>query len=190
MIAFAGSVPENYHRNLGAVLFQPYASDLAGRIERAERVLEIACGTGILTQAIADRFPSAEIVATDLNPGMIEIAKQHVRSNATTWRQADATQLPFPDREFDTVVCQFGFMFVPEKVRRLSRSAARAAARRYFSVQRLGFARGERRQPHRGRCCQSDDEKGSAAIHPDAVLDARLGRSSSSCVRAISSESR
>jgi len=116
MIAFAGSVPENYHRDLGAVLFQPYAEDLAGRIGEAARVLEIACGTGIVTKTILDRLPRAAIVATDLNQGMIDIAKQHVDSNRVTWRQADAMQLPFADAEFDAVVCQFGFMFVPDKL--------------------------------------------------------------------------
>ncbi len=129
MIASAGSVPENYNRYLGPVLFEPYAADLAGRINNADRILEIACGTGILTKAILGRHSRASVVATDLNRGMIEIAKQHVQSDRVTWREADAAQLPFGQNEFDTVVCQFGFMFVPDKlaafreVRRVLRSS-------------------------------------------------------------------
>ena len=116
MIAFAGTVPENYHRHLGAILFEPYAADLVQRIDRAGRILEIACGTGVVTDAITRRFPKAQIVATDLNPGMIEIAKQNTRAKNIEWRQADAMQLPFADGQFDTVVCQFGLMFVPDKL--------------------------------------------------------------------------
>jgi len=116
MIAFAGSVPENYHRYLGSVLFEPYAQDLARRIGKADRILEIACGTGIVTNVLIDRLPQTMIVATDLNQGMIDIAKQHVDSKRVTWRQADATKLPFGDGDFDAVVCQFGFMFVPDKL--------------------------------------------------------------------------
>lgn len=116
MIAFSGSVPENYHRHLGPVLFEPYAKDLAARIGDVQRLLEIACGTGIVSQALARQLPDATIVATDLNQAMLDIAMQHVDSKRVTFRQADAMQLPFGDGEFDAVVCQFGFMFVPDKV--------------------------------------------------------------------------
>ena len=116
MIAFTGAVPENYDRYLGDILFAPFAADLSKRVGGAGRILEIACGTGVLTQAILERDSGATIVATDLNQGMIDVAQQKARSDRVTWRQADAMRLPFGDHEFDAVVCQFGFMFVPDKL--------------------------------------------------------------------------
>jgi ubiquinone/menaquinone biosynthesis C-methylase UbiE len=117
--AFVGSVPENYDRFMGPMFFEPYAVDLAERlpIEGAGTVLEIACGTGIVTRAIRDILPSsARIVATDLNQGMIDVAQGKFEGDAAIeFRQADATDLPFDDAGFDVVVCQFGLMFFPDK---------------------------------------------------------------------------
>jgi ubiquinone/menaquinone biosynthesis C-methylase UbiE len=117
MIAFAGSVPENYDRHLREILFEPVARDLGTRVADRGQILEIACGTGILTREIVARCPHATIVATDLNPGMIEVAKQSFDSTRVTWRQADAEKLPFGDGEFDAIACQLGYMFVPDKLR-------------------------------------------------------------------------
>ena len=116
---FAGSIPEAYDRYLGRVLFQPYAEDLAARLKLEENgsVLELACGTGILTRILRDRLPAtAKLVATDLNEPMIETAAKKFREGeGIEWQQADASSLPFDDRSFDAVVCQFGIMFVPDK---------------------------------------------------------------------------
>src|SRR5262249_28954972 len=76
--AFTGSVPELYTRYAGPVFFAPYAADLAGRIKgmTSGALLETACGTGILTRALAAALPGAvAITATDLNPPMIDFAK-------------------------------------------------------------------------------------------------------------------
>ncbi|HYV84540.1 MAG TPA: methyltransferase domain-containing protein [Patescibacteria group bacterium] len=116
---FVGSIPENYDRYLGPVLFEPYARDLAGRLRASDgaRVLELACGTGIVTRRLRERMPaSARLVATDLNEPMLEIARRRLAGAAgVEWRQADACELPFPPASFDAVVCQFGLMFVPDK---------------------------------------------------------------------------
>ena len=118
--AFVGSVPENYDRFMGPMFFEPYAVDMAERlpIEGVESVLEIACGTGIVTRAMRDILPSAaRIVATDLNEGMIERARgKFGPDDGIEFRQADATSLPFDDASFDAVVCQFGLMFFPDKL--------------------------------------------------------------------------
>jgi ubiquinone/menaquinone biosynthesis C-methylase UbiE len=116
---FDGSIPATYDRCLGPVLFEPYARDLASRIAASGsgRILELACGTGILTAELSRRLPSsARLVATDLNPPMLELARDKLGAGLPIeWRQADAAALPFPDASFDAVVCQFGLMFVPDK---------------------------------------------------------------------------
>ena len=119
--AFTGSVPENYDRYLGPVLFEPYARDLAVRVDVGEgaRVLELACGTGILTRLLRERLPrGARLTATDLNEAMIDYAaRKFSHDGEVEWRQADAADLPFDDESFDAVACQFGFMFVPDKAK-------------------------------------------------------------------------
>jgi SAM-dependent methyltransferase len=82
-----------------------------------ERVLETAAGTGIVTRRLRDLLPrGAHLIATDLNPPMLEVARQKFRPDeAVEFQRADATALPFPDSSFDAVVCQFGVMFFPDK---------------------------------------------------------------------------
>jgi ubiquinone/menaquinone biosynthesis C-methylase UbiE len=116
---FAGSIPAAYDRYLGPIFFQPYAEDLAARLDLAAdgSLLELACGTGILTRVLRDRLPkTVRLVATDLNEPMIANATTKFAQNeAIEWKQADASSLPFDDQSFDAVVCQFGMMFVPDK---------------------------------------------------------------------------
>ena len=115
---FTGSVPERYHRYLAPWLFDPYAVDLAARLpQRAGlRVLETAAGTGIVTRRLREALPpDATLVATDLNDAMVDYARSAVPDPGITWQQADAQALPFADESFDVVVCQFGFMFLPDK---------------------------------------------------------------------------
>jgi len=116
---FAGSIPETYDRFLVPLIFESYARDLAQRLARVEprEVLETAAGTGVLTRAMASRLPAqARIVATDLNEPMLNHAQKQSHDGRITWRQADALALPFEDRSFDVVACQFGAMFFPDKV--------------------------------------------------------------------------
>jgi ubiquinone/menaquinone biosynthesis C-methylase UbiE len=120
---FIGTIPELYHRHLGPMFMEPYARDLAQRVAAItnanSRVLEIAAGTGIVTRALRAALPpSVEIVATDLNQPMLDIARSHLADAPNIrWQIADATSLQFPDASFDAVVCQFGVMFFPDKER-------------------------------------------------------------------------
>lgn len=113
---FTASIPEFYDRELGPVLFEPFARDLAGRVD-GPRVLEVASGTGVVTRVLRERLPKeATLVATDLNAAMLDFAQRKLAGVAgIEYRVADAQELPFPDGSFDTVVCQFGIMFVPDK---------------------------------------------------------------------------
>ena len=125
-IRFSGSVPANYDRYLVPLLFRPYAELLASRAASLSprRVLETAAGTGVVTGALASTLPQSEIVATDLNQAMLDVAAAGVSAPNVSFREADALQLPFEEASFDLVACQFGIMFYPDKV------AGNAEARR------------------------------------------------------------
>ena len=115
---FAGAIPKLYETILVPLLFEPYANDLADRLASRSptRVLEVAAGTGVVTRRLASVLPkAASIVATDLNQAMIDEAAAIGTARPVEWRQADAMQLPFPDRSFDAVICQFGVMFFPDR---------------------------------------------------------------------------
>ena len=117
---FGGSIPQLYDQYIVPLIFEPYARDLARRLasRRLSRVLEIACGTGAVTRQLASTLPaSVEIVATDLNQSMLDVATANGTARHLEWRQADAMQLPFDGESFDAVVCQFGVMFFPDKAR-------------------------------------------------------------------------
>jgi ubiquinone/menaquinone biosynthesis C-methylase UbiE len=116
---FLGTIPQLYDRHLGSVIFEPYAADMARRVALAGAapVLEVACGTGILTRQLRELLPpDAQLVATDLNQPMIDHARTKLGALAhIDWRPADAAALPFASASFAALVCQFGFMFVPDK---------------------------------------------------------------------------
>lgn len=114
---FSGSIPALYDRHMGPVLFEPYARDVAARLPgTATRVLEIAAGTGRVTRhLVAALPPGGALVATDLYDAMLAEARTRITDARVTWQSADMQALPFPDRAFDAIVCQFGLMFVPDK---------------------------------------------------------------------------
>ncbi|MCX7303381.1 MAG: class I SAM-dependent methyltransferase [Hyphomicrobiales bacterium] len=117
---FAGSIPENYDRYMVPLIFEPFAADLARRAAQLSprAVLETAAGTGVVTRALASALsPDARYAVTDLNQAMLDYAATRQTANGRiTWRQADAMALPFEDRAFDMVICQFGAMFFPDRV--------------------------------------------------------------------------
>lgn len=117
-VTFAGSIPTIYEQYLVPLIFAPYAQDMAERVrgDAPRQVLETAAGTGAVTRALAAALPEAEIVATDLNQAMLDRAAEITPAKRVRWKQADAQALPFEDAVFDTLVCQFGAMFFPNKV--------------------------------------------------------------------------
>lgn len=124
---FSGSIPEYYDACLGPAWFEKFAVDLARRLPAspAGDVLELACGTGIVTRRLRERLePAVGLVATDISKAMLDYARRRVGHAGIEWREADACRLPFPDASFGAVVCAFGVMFVPD------RSAAFREARR------------------------------------------------------------
>ena len=156
---FAGSVPEFYERFMVPLIFEPYARDLARRLAQTDPrdLLETAAGTGALTRAIAGQLPAeARIVATDLNQPMLDHAKTKLSDSRITWQQTDAMALPFADRSFDIVTCQFGAMFFPDKVRGYRKPAGRfGQAAVSFSTSGTASRTTSSRtsSPRKWRCC-------------------------------------
>jgi ubiquinone/menaquinone biosynthesis C-methylase UbiE len=116
---FAGSIPAMYDRYMVPLVFRPNAERTAqcSRALAPKRILETAAGTGVVTEALHEAIPDADIVATDLNPPMLEQAAKRVSAGNVRFEQADALDLPFEDSCFDLVVCQFGIMFFPDRVK-------------------------------------------------------------------------
>ncbi|HUQ29532.1 MAG TPA: methyltransferase domain-containing protein [Usitatibacter sp.] len=137
---FGGSIPEYYDRCLGPAQFDPFGRELAALVPRdtGGDVLEIACGTGLVTRRLRERLdPARRLVASDLSPAMLDYARKSLAGiQGIEWREADATSLPFRDGEFAAVVCALGFMFVPDKPAafREARRVLAHGGRIYFSV--------------------------------------------------------
>lgn len=105
-----------YEALMVPALFGPWAAKVAdaAQIELGQRVLDVACGTGILAREAASRTgPTGFVAGLDSSPGMLEVAKQ--LAPAVEWRQGVAESLPFPDQSFDAIVSQFGLMFFRDR---------------------------------------------------------------------------
>ena len=101
-------------------LFRQWAARVldAARVGAGDRVLDVACGTGILARQALDRVgPSGTVSGLDVADGMLEVAKQ--LAPTIEWRQGSAEALPFPEESFDAVVSQFGLMFFADRAQAL-----------------------------------------------------------------------
>ncbi len=88
-------------------------------VNEGDQVIDVACGTGIMGRLVAEKLGKAgSVVGVDLNPGMIEVAREHSPETSVSveWLQGDANDLQFPDASFDIAFCQQGLQFFPEKV--------------------------------------------------------------------------
>ena len=101
-------------------MFAPCAGQLLelAAVRPGERVLDVACGTGIVARGAAAKVGAAgSVVGTDLNEGMLEVAREVTagRAGGIEWRAADAAALPLPDAAFDLVCCQQGLQYFPDQ---------------------------------------------------------------------------
>ncbi len=114
------SSAEAYERYLVPLFFAPGAEYLVelATTGPGERVLDVACGTGIVARRAAPRVGAdGTVVGLELNEGMLEVARKisaDIRP-AIEWRQGDATEIPFPDAAFDIVFCQQGLQFFSDQ---------------------------------------------------------------------------
>lgn len=139
MAGYVGDVAIAYDRDLGHVLFEHYAVDIARRAaERSARhVLEIAAGTGIVTRQLRNALPRDTLLtAIDISDSMMDVARlKFLPHEQVKFQVADATALPFDGEAFDTVVCQFGVMFFDKEAGfREAHRTLRHGGRYLFSV--------------------------------------------------------
>jgi ubiquinone/menaquinone biosynthesis C-methylase UbiE len=114
------SAVESYERYLVPLFFAPgaqYLIELAA-LRVGERVLDLACGTGIVARSAANKVgANGMVVGLDRNEGMLAVARKASSdiSPLIKWRLADAHSIPFPDTTFDIVFCQQGLQFFPDR---------------------------------------------------------------------------
>lgn len=116
---YGGTAPENYQRYFVPAIGGPFAADLIeeAALRPGERVLDVACGTGVVTRLAAERVgPSGTLAALDVNPAMLSAARSIPSSGAPIqWYETSAEAMPLPDGAFDVVLCQLGLQFVADK---------------------------------------------------------------------------
>ena len=113
-----GGAASHYDNFLVPLFFEPYAKEVAKRIDPStvSLALEIAAGTGRVTRHIREHIAaSAKLIASDISGDMLAEAKKKLSHLDIDWQNIDAQQLPFRDNSIDLVVCCFGYMFVPDK---------------------------------------------------------------------------
>ena len=108
---------EYFDAHFVPAIFAAWAPMLAdaGGVAQGQRVLDVACGTGIVARVVADRLAGAgQVAGLDLNPSMVKVARR--LQPKVDWHEGDATSMPFADGSFDVVLCQAGLMFFPDPV--------------------------------------------------------------------------
>jgi ubiquinone/menaquinone biosynthesis C-methylase UbiE len=111
---------ELYERVVARHILGPWAPSLveAAHLAGGERVLDLACGTGVVTRIAAQRVgPQGRVTGVDLNTGMISVARSLPAPDGgpVEWLEGSALAIPLPDASVDVVLCQQGLQFFPDK---------------------------------------------------------------------------
>lgn len=117
---FTGSGAENYERWFVPAIATPVSAALlrTAGLRPGERVLDVACGTGLVTRLAAEAVgPTGSVTGVDVSPDMIAVARTVELPAGVTvdWHVGDATSLDFEDGAFDVVLCQMGLMFMEDR---------------------------------------------------------------------------
>ena len=117
--AFGGNPPALYERFFVPAIGAPLATDLVrlAAVRPGERVLDVACGTGVVARLASQQVGATGTVAgLDINPGMLAVARSSTPPGTPiAWHEASAEAMPLPDASFDVVLCQMGLQFMPDK---------------------------------------------------------------------------
>ncbi|MEX0685471.1 MAG: methyltransferase domain-containing protein [Balneolales bacterium] len=115
---YAAKPPENYERFFVPVIGEPLAKDLIrlADLKQGERVLDVACGTGIIARmALMEVGNEGTVDGIDINPGMLAVARSISNNSHIQWHEASAEKMPFTDESFDVAICQLGLQFMEDK---------------------------------------------------------------------------
>ena len=134
---YGGPPPANYERYFVPTIGRPLAVDLvhASALQAGERVLDVACGTGVVARLAAEQVGTGgAVTGLDAHPGMLAVARSVPAEGATIeWHQADAAATGLPDAAYDAVLCQLGLQCFADRtaalreMRRVLRPGGRIA---------------------------------------------------------------
>ncbi len=108
------------------------------------RWLDVCCGSGVLTEAIAERFAPARVAGVDASPQQIEFARAHRARPNVSFETGDAMALPFADASFDVAVCGLGLNFVPQPDRALQEMRRASVPNAVIAIYVWDYAEGAR----------------------------------------------
>src|SRR5262249_33536426 len=140
-----GNAAELYQRYLVPAITARWAQDLVDRalLQGGEKVLDVACGTGVVARLAAAKVAPGHVTGLDLNAGMLAVARGVSNEGAPIdWNEGSALDLPFRSGHFDVVLCQLGLQFFPDQpkalheMRRVLREPGRVALSVYSPIER------------------------------------------------------
>lgn len=118
--AYGSKPPENYERFFVPAIAEPVADDLIrfAELRPGERILDVACGTGIGARLASQRVGSGGMVAgLDVNPGMLAVARSVTTADLSIeWYESGAEDMPLPDEAFDVALCLISLQFMTDQL--------------------------------------------------------------------------
>jgi SAM-dependent methyltransferase len=132
---------EAYEERFVPALFRHWVEPVLRAAEAGpgDRLLDVACGTGVVARAAADLVaPDGRVTGVDLNPAMLTVARRVAPE--VDWRQGDVAELPFGEHDFDVVTCQAGIFFFPDptgalgEMARVTRPGGRVVVQSFSSL--------------------------------------------------------
>ena len=136
---YRGNPAENYEKYFVPAIGAPHATELMeiAAVQSGERVLDVACGTGVVTRLAADNAGPENVVGLDVNPAMLAVARNASSGSPIQWHEGSAEAMPFDGASFDVVLCQLGLQFMKDKtaaLREMKRVLSPGTGRAIVSV--------------------------------------------------------